>query len=130
MNILFIDDSPFRWHKLQSRLDQNTCTWVQSADEAIAAMQDGQFDLVMIDHDLADAHYESDCDDNTTGTGIARWIVKHQDKFRRSVFVAHTLNPDGAARIQFILAQAGFHCERIPFGWEKINLNSLAKAMG
>lgn len=82
--------------------------WVKTADEAIAALQAGDVDLISLDHDLADEHYpcasgagygEAALDRSRfrekTGYDVVLWMAEH-NVWPATIYV-HTLNPVGRA---------------------------------
>lgn len=94
--------------------------WVKSAEDAIAALdEDEPYDLVCLDHDLADAHYkayheeergeDADYGRERTGYDVAIHIATALEVDRQPRFAAvHSFNNRGASRISAALSEGGF----------------------
>lgn len=81
----------------------------------------GDYDLILLDHDLEDAHYSEVTEGKVpetfdgTGTEFAKWMASYHKPTQGPV-VIHSYNPDGAKRMQDILVEAGWYVTRCPFG--------------
>lgn len=122
VRILFLDDMETRYtafaRMAHGRAKHNK--WVKTAEEAIAALDnDPTYDLVCLDHDLADEHYEAYHKEQSTGeqqygrerTGydVAIHIVTTLETEKQPRFAAvHSFNNRGASRISSALSEAGF----------------------
>lgn len=85
---------------------------VHNAKEAIKEMVNGQWDFVFLDHDLGDKSIVGD------GTMVAAWIAEHPEKFARTTFVVHSLNPPAGERMANIIFRGGLHVHRRAFVWQ------------
>lgn len=116
MRILFLDDDRRR-HELfrewaQAKGQMNV-THAYTADGAAEYMAENDYNLVFLDHDLADEHYGSGLGERPgDGTGLARWMVDHWRSSGR--VVVHSWNPDGAGRMVALLAP--WKAVHVPFG--------------
>lgn len=85
---------------------------VHNARDAIKALGDGQWDFVFLDHDLGEATLVGD------GTMVAAWAGEHPEKFSRTTFIVHSLNPVAGERMANILFRGGLHVCRRGFVWQ------------
>lgn len=119
MKILFLDDMQIRHDNFQEWCDDFNLTevyHVRTADEAVKAMIEHDFDVVFLDHDLAEEHYQDGTKAVTqanSGTAVAAWMVQNE---ARPVVVIHSYNPVGATNMFNLFRDDGFACYKIPFG--------------
>lgn len=85
---------------------------VHSARTCINVLQEGQWDFVFLDHDLGEMSKVGD------GTLVCAWIGEHAEKFKKTRFFVHSLNPPGGERMANILFRAGLHVHRKAFAWQ------------
>lgn len=82
--------------------------WVKTAQEAIAALQTGEYDRISLDHDLGD--------EAVVGSGytVAKWIEEEAffGRLGRLEWAIHSMNPVGRAR----MGDALLHANEI---WDK-----------
>jgi len=121
--ILIVEDDPLRcaWfeQKFAGRRMDVTCD-VAEAMEWLAARD---YDVILLDHDLADEHYFSDePDDERTGYAVAVWLANHPDRHRDALIVIHSLNYAGAQRMLDALRDAGRDAEHVPFHYLQTGL--------
>lgn len=106
MKILILDDERSRHREFARRYQFHECMHVSTiAQFEDALVKSGPFDLIHLDHDLAD--YERGMygiEYERTGAEAAKLIVAsgHQP-----AIVIHSWNPDGAKRMREILIDAG-----------------------
>ena len=74
------------------------------------------YDLVLLDHDLADEDYERPEKEDGTGTEFARWLAASQDPSTARKVIIHSYNHSGRQRMYETLAEAGWNVEQLPFG--------------
>lgn len=130
MQILFLDDDDLR-HRLFRRSlvgSPHAITPVKNAKEAIQALQTRRFDLVFLDHDLADQHYVTlqqasaglwgaSMGGEATGYEVARFIAEVlAADLRPRQLVVHSMNPEGSKRMVAALEGAGLEVHKITFG--------------
>jgi len=90
-------------------------THADNVEDAKVLFAGNEYDLILLDHDLEDAHYQNLDTEVGTGTEFARWMVEAQSPEQGSV-VIHSYNPDGAKRMEDALLDAGWAAYRSPFG--------------
>jgi CheY-like chemotaxis protein len=87
-----------------------------SGEEALARVGEGEYDLILLDHDLREEHYFSDePDDDRTGYAVAAWLAARPDSQPGAQIIIHSLNYSGAPRMRDALIATGFDAEWIPF---------------
>lgn len=123
-HILFLDDSPARWRVLFNHAGRtHQILWAQTAADAISYLKDPSlsFDLVMLDHDLLDEHYENCYEDYGPGTGmdVVDWVIANPERFHDTPFTIHSLNTMRAHEMKARLEDAQFASFYIPFGWKE-----------
>ena len=119
MKIFVLDDSPLRLDIFHRRFDDEHNVWTaQTAKQAIAVLEQQEFDLIFLDHHLGGKppeYYGQDCDINhaNTGSEVVRWMLNHPNRFN---VIVHSRNeiaaPDMVAKISSI---DGAKCLAIPF---------------
>lgn len=87
MNILFLDDCPYRAKKFKAEFP--TAKVVTTAKECIDELQAHSWDAVFLDHDLNGSHYQDPTEENC-GTTVAVWICDNKPQIDR--VVVHSLN--------------------------------------
>jgi CheY-like chemotaxis protein len=123
MRILIVEDDEdrcawFREHLRGRELDV-TC----DVRQASAWLQERDYSLILLDHDLIEEHYFSDePDDERTGYAVALWLAAHPDRQRDADIIIHSLNYSGAARMLDVLHEAGRHAEHVPFHYLRTEL--------
>lgn len=126
MKILFLDDDParHRYFRLMSEPSVHAFTAVKSAQEAIQTLESaGKFDLVFLDHDLAEEHYsmlwsgQAGYPGGAKGTGrdVSRFISMMAVDLRPTTVVVHSMNPDGAKAMLADLRDTGVESHQIVF---------------
>lgn len=124
MKILFLDDMPERHVKAKSVLIGHELMHAMNCDEAKEMMLKHKFDVVSLDHDLAEEHYqpwggygEAPASRLTkSGTEVAQWMATELPSSHRPPLVLlHTLNHSGAERMQAILQDAQYTVKKKPF---------------
>ena len=108
MKVLILEDSPQRRDAFKEYLSAHELHIYYSAKEAIAALDEHEFDIIFIDHDLGTP---------VTGCELAKVIA---EKDIQAQIVVHSINPVGARAIVDILPEATW----APFpqlikGWKK-----------
>jgi DNA-binding NtrC family response regulator len=115
VNLLFLDDEPYRHKHIQrATKDQEikVCP-VWDGVLAIKELEKNVFDLIMLDHDLCvNMGQEEVC-----GLDVAKAIVKMGDRHKKATIVVHSLNPIGAKNMFLTLKREGFDVHEIPYAW-------------
>lgn len=113
MRTFILEDSIERMKQFHEVLgfDVTAAATVEGAQKKF----DPPYDLILLDHDLVDAHYmQAYGDIHTTGTEFARWLASTQTPAGQ-VFI-HSYNQHGAVRMYDTLRVAGWGVSREPFG--------------
>jgi hypothetical protein len=70
-------------------------------------LENGFPDVISLDHDLGDKHYEDDYSDGKTGHDFAKWLIEYDmdtDTMPKDLkFTVHSKNPIGKQNIQQLL---------------------------
>lgn len=121
IKVLFLDDDEQRHMIAKKNLIGTDLTQVYTAKEAIDKLQSSSYDVVFLDHDLADHHYQNyDSSDEQTGQEVAKFIANHRNTHKNTVFVLHSLNPNGRAAMKNILKDC--HVIEKPFAWQIVEV--------
>lgn len=137
IRVLFLDDMTERASELLTDTSERDAkiTWAMTAQEAITCLKmEGPFEVICLDHDLADAHYpnplyhDGDCGCEVAGA-LGVWVQSRAaqtlsgdlEEFLPPIptAVLHSLNPAGVSRMEGILRDAGYpptHIVIAPFG--------------
>ena len=75
----------------------------------------GNYDLILLDHDLTDEHYTDKSIVAGTGSEFASWLAEFQKPEQGPVLI-HSFNPDGAQRMFKTLEEACWTAIKFPFG--------------
>lgn len=102
MNILFLDDMKSRRDIFQQNSVGHSVDFAVNAQEAISFLKNKKYDVIYLDHDLEESHYESNHDDHEDGRFVARKLKEMKQHYGKIVIV-HSLNPSGRANIKSIL---------------------------
>ena len=106
LKILVVEDDPNRIERFKKELRVHKVRFATSSDQAIEILENENFDLICLDHDLGGGAYEPS--DENSGYGVAKHM--EANKIPGEVII-HSLNPVGAANINSALP----HAVRIPF---------------
>jgi CheY-like chemotaxis protein len=113
--VLFLDDDRRRIAAFRelTRDDRIDLTVVETADECIAQLKTGRFDLVFLDHDLGGEIY---CDSSREDCGmeVVRWLARNRAE--HGAFIVHTHNEIAGAAMYFELKGMGHDVEHAMFG--------------
>lgn len=115
MRVLFLDDDENRHERMKRMSIGHVVDHVRTAEEAIAAMRETEYDLACLDHDLGGLIYVDSNDANGTGYTVAKALTELPIKRPKQVIV-HSFNPVGAQRMARRLHDAGFRVVKAPFG--------------
>lgn len=121
MDVLFVDDDEKRHHLMDEFNESGKKIFhVETAEQAMQALAEHQFDMLMLDHDLSIEDRMCDPDGQTVvtnGSQLADWIVKSGLVSKDVDVIVHSFNPAGASRMVKIFHSAGYErVTRIPFG--------------
>lgn len=93
-NILLVEDDDERIKWFSRELIGHNLIVVKTSSEAISALKLGKFDLLFLDHDLAESHYNQLCFDGT-GSEVAKFLGDDYKNNPNMVIILHSLNPSG-----------------------------------
>ena len=83
---------------------------------AIQWLAQRDYDLIFLDHDLAEEHYfEAMADDGLTGYVVAAWLAENPHRQAEAQIIIHSLNYPGSDRMLEVLQSAGRKAEHVPF---------------
>lgn len=115
LKILILEDDMNRIETFGKYLSVNEfdMTFVVTAAEAIAHLEEDEFDVVFLDHDLGGEVYVDTADKNT-GSEVVRWLTR-PPLLRPPVMIVHSMNTPAAQSMELALADDGYTVHRIPF---------------
>lgn len=120
MRILFLDDNRFRHEAMQKNSIGFSVTYVFNADQAIKAMRDSEFDLIMLDHDLDETQENLILEGVQDGRYVVRWMVS-SGRHKTTPVVVHSLNLAASEQMRDMLKSSGFEkVACLPFAWKLI----------
>lgn len=111
MRIFVLEDSKERIVKFRRCLIGHTVDYADNVADGQALIEQHQYDLIFLDHDLGGEEMVSS-DDPNTGYQMARLLAEN-DLNKDAAVVIHTCNPNGASRMEQALS--GFRTGRAPF---------------
>lgn len=103
MNILVVEDNPFRIKKFERALIGSVVDYTDNAHEGIIFVKEREYDIIFLDHDLGGREHVSSNDLNT-GFQVAKAIKGTPNE--SAFIVIHSANPVGAKNMQQQLPQA------------------------
>jgi CheY-like chemotaxis protein len=118
MRVLILDDNELRHEVMGKKLRPKCAKLVQvrTCDEACKAMEDMDFDVMYLDHNLGDfMRVASGCVERT-GVDVVRYILQHLGEARLPRMVVITSwNVEGAQRMRTLLRAANIEVKIEPF---------------
>lgn len=121
LNILIVEDMEERIDAYRKYFKNHCITVARSYDQAIRWLGKEEFDLIQLDHDLAEEHYNDMSLAHTydkTGHSVAKWMVENGSNKDASV-VVHSWNLVGAENIYQTLMADDRDVIKLPFGQER-----------
>ena len=115
MKILILEDDDRRIRKFKQNFIGCELFITHLPETANRYLEEHEFDLIFLDHDLADDHYFKDtvCNE-TTGLCTAEFLGNNPNLCKDTTIIVHSLNPNGSERMMQALKDRAKH--RIPFG--------------
>jgi len=108
MKIFILEDNAARVSWFMDKLNQHNLTVSSDAKEALDLVKKHAYDLICLDHDLSDKHYEAlargEFDVEGTGYEVAKAIAGSLNKDKK--ILVHSWNTVGAKNIKAVLPQA------------------------
>lgn len=121
--ILIVEDDADRCAWFTERFDGITLDVTCDVAEAIRWLDERDYTMILLDHDLTEEHYFSnEHDDERTGYAVAFWLARHTDAQRDATILIHSLNYTGAQRMLDALHNAGRDAEHVPFPYLQFGL--------
>lgn len=116
MNVLVLDDEPYRHEAFAKRFKNDSVWHVYSFEQFRRALHTNIYDLICFDHDLGE---------RLNGNDAAKFLISSvpSDRWPTKCLV-HSWNPEGGVRIERTLRAAGIEVERWMFntrdvaGWD------------
>jgi hypothetical protein len=102
---------------LQGRIAaQATVAWIATAKAGISTLQENDFDVLLLDHDLGGETFVDTANENT-GSEVVRWMLSPGNVVSaHTLIIIHSLNTPAATEMQRKLTDGGFtNVHRIPF---------------
>ena len=119
MNVLVLEDSEERVKQFKLRFPTVNIVFTDVAEEAIKQLENYEWDVLFLDHDLGGLVHVSSEEDNT-GAGVARFLDKHKERIPNLVII-HSLNAPGQSYIKSLLPSAVI----LPFAWTNLTEDML-----
>lgn len=129
MKVLVLEDDHNRMKAIRQALIGHIHTWVTDVESAIANIQCGAYDALMLDHDLGDEHYNGRYDDRT-GMAVVDWLVVNPIPFK--CVIIHSYNTVRGREMYLRLCDAGYPVIYSPGCWLSANQHGcdIFKAVG
>jgi CheY-like chemotaxis protein len=121
--ILIVEDDPMRCSWFEQKFASHVLDVTCDVNQAAEWLENQEYVLILLDHDLTDEHYFSDePDDERTGYAIAAWLAGHPDRQVHALILIHSLNYSGAQRMLDLLHESGRDAQHIPFHYLQAGL--------
>lgn len=103
MKILVLEDDHIRHISFMKNLSDHDLDIVETSKEAIKKLQDNDYDVLFLDHDLG-GKIMTPSGENT-GYEVAQWLSNNPDRMPKQIYL-HTLNPVGQQNMKNVLPNA------------------------
>lgn len=116
MRIFILEDEIYKAPRnaILDALVNHEVTVATSCQHAKEQWGTGQYDLLLLDHDMR-GFYDSP-DFPNTGTQFVKWLVKQiQPGYKKPRVILHSQNREGRAAMGKVLREAGFKCVQWAF---------------
>src|SRR3979490_574767 len=114
--ILIVEDDELRRCWFREQFAQFECDVTDQVAVAIQWLTQRDYNLIFLDHDLAEEHYfVTVADDGLTGYTVAAWLAENPDQQAQAQIIIHSLNYAGSDRMLEVLLNAGRRAEHVPF---------------
>lgn len=121
--VLIVEDDETRCEWFRARLSGMKLDVTCDVRTAIRWLEERDYSVLLLDHDLAEEHYFSnEHDDERTGYAVARWLADNPTSQRDALIIIHSLNYAGAQRMLELLRAAGLDAEHVPFHYLQSSL--------
>ena len=108
MNVLIVEDIVFRQNFIKDAIGFDNVACTKDADKALEMLKETNYDLVFLDHDLISAKSGSYLTQNWYNN-------KGSLKTIKPIVIIHSMNMDGASKMENHLKGISKVTERIPF---------------
>ncbi len=123
LKILFVDDDPIRHQYFAKKFTDNTkfeVTQVTLVETAMVLLQNEKWDLVFLDHDMADHEPLNEIREmygthKLTGQTITRFIKTLPNSMHPKEVIVHSWNIEAAIKMVQDLESVGILAKQIPF---------------
>lgn len=122
MNILVFEDMPERKVQFARNLVGANVDYSQNADEAKCMLAKIHYDIAFLDHDMNFETNSPSTPHGNNGYAVALFMKEHPEHTPK-VVVVHSCNPSGADNIMGALRDTVSELHRVPFAWNKIEVN-------
>jgi CheY-like chemotaxis protein len=122
---MFLDDSVARTNLFKQRSFGHSVKFADNARTAKIWLDQHDFDIIFLDHDLGEEFEGLECPEGTNDDGrtVSRYIVGLGDKHKETTIVIHSLNNWAAQEMYQILKDSGFEKVLvIPWAWKTYSL--------
>lgn len=125
MRIFILEDMETRNTWFRQNFIGNVIDFTMDVEEASELLSKNQYDVIFLDHDLADAHYDTWAKSQmtneeyaeeleNTGYDVAKWIAENNNNSQAQVII-HSCNEWGSKRMFHILNDKGYDVQCISF---------------
>ena len=119
MRVLLLEDSMERISWFAKRFIGKVVDYAYTADQANEFLLKNTYDIIFLDHDLAEEHYVAmyqPLDTELSGTGVdtAKFIASNKCSPKAQIII-HSLNSVGSQSIFAILDDAGYNVQKVPY---------------
>ncbi len=119
MRILILEDSEDRNTWFRKKFIGKNVDFAYTATQANKLLETNLYDVIFLDHDLAEEHYVAmyavvDTDLIGTGVDTAKFMAENKCSPKAQIIV-HSLNTVGSQNIFAILKDAGYNVEKVPY---------------
>ena len=113
MKVLVLEDD---WERIKQftdwRMQGHEVTITKTVGEAISELEQNEFDLLCLDHDLGEHVYVESIGAEETGYLVALWLSQNPERSPDTI-VLHSLNRPGRDNMKSALPRA----QTFPFVW-------------
>ncbi len=124
MKILIVEDAPYRQNYIKGILENHEVDGVLNAEVGLKLLKINAYDIVFLDHDLIGAK---------SGSYLTLNWYQNKDTFKtqKPLVVIHSMNMDGASKMENHLKGMTLKTERISFKLIRlgtVDLNEIIKS--
>jgi len=120
MRIFILEDDPKRIESFQKNMIGHEVFVSGNVQAAIEILDEGDWDMCFLDHDL-DGRIYVDSNEPNTGYQLVKWIVK-QPKFENTHIVIHSFNEIGRENMRNLLPDTA---QVVPGAWQLLELGAV-----